>query len=118
MRRPCWDPAADAEIYETAGLHSIWEGDRQALSALTERYHQPLAKILFDTEIYLKLPSAGRLGREFTVYIGPHGRARANQCPKLWIGLLRCDFPGPLAHRSRSSRSGTLYLHYLLIPWR
>ena len=59
------------KFYEVAGLHNIWEGNHKAFTGLTERYHQPLAKILFDTEIYLKLPSAGRLGRGFTVYIDP-----------------------------------------------
>ena len=48
------------KFYETAGLHDIWEGNQQAYSALTGRYHEALAKMLFDTEIYLKLPSSTR----------------------------------------------------------
>ncbi len=82
------------KFYETAGLHTIWEGDRQAFTALTERYHQPLAKMLFDTEIYLKIPSAGRLGRGFHGLYRSHGRARTDQRPELWIGLFRSDFSG------------------------
>ena len=39
------------KFYEAEGLHGIWEGDREAYSGLTERYHQALAKMLFDTEI-------------------------------------------------------------------
>ena len=58
---------------ETVGLHAIWEADREPYSALTGRYHQALAKMLFDTEIYLKLPSSSRLGRDFTVYVDPMG---------------------------------------------
>ena len=58
---------------EAVGLHAIWEADRAAYSALTGRYHEALAKMLFDTEIYLKLPSSSRLGRDFTVYVDPMG---------------------------------------------
>src|SRR5208282_3084221 len=33
----------------------------------------PPAKMTFDTEIYLKMPSAGYLGRQFTVYLDAMG---------------------------------------------
>src|SRR5438128_775613 len=60
-------------FYERTGLHSIWQKHREAYARLTDRYHEPLSKTLFDTEIYLKLPSAGYLGRSFTVYLEPMG---------------------------------------------
>jgi hypothetical protein len=41
---------------EKVGLHDIWERNREAYSALTGRYHEALAKMLFDTEIYLNPP--------------------------------------------------------------
>jgi len=40
-------------------LHAIWEQHRARYRELTEIYHEPLAKMTFDTEIYLKYPSAG-----------------------------------------------------------
>ena len=57
-----------ATFYEKAGLHAIWQKHREHYTRLTDRYHEPLSKTLFDTEIYLKLPSAGYLGRGFTVF--------------------------------------------------
>ena len=42
-------------FYDKAKLHDIWERYRNRYAALTERYHTPLAKMVFDTEIYLKL---------------------------------------------------------------
>src|SRR5438046_7755357 len=42
-------------FYEKAGLHAIWQKNYPAYSALTNRYHEPLSRMLFDTEIYLKL---------------------------------------------------------------
>ena len=61
------------KFYGEAGLHSIWTRHQAAYADLTARYHEPLSKVLFDTEVYLKLPSAGFLGRAFTVYLDPMG---------------------------------------------
>jgi tetratricopeptide (TPR) repeat protein len=60
-------------FYLKMGLHAIWERHRARYQELTEVYHDPLAKMTFDTEIYLKYPSAGYLGREFTVYLDAMG---------------------------------------------
>ena len=47
-------------FYDKAGLHSIWEKHRANYAALVERYHEPLAKMVFDTDIYLKT-AVGRI---------------------------------------------------------
>jgi len=57
------------KFYEKAGLHAIWEEHRANYAALVARYHEPLAKMVFDTDIYLKLQSGGYLGRTFTIYL-------------------------------------------------
>lgn len=103
------------KFYEAAGLHAVWEGDRQALSALTERYHGPLAKMLFDTEIYLKLPSAGRLGREFTVYIDPMGAPGQTNARNYGSDYYVVISPGPGSSLKMEQIRHT-YLHYLLDP--
>ena len=51
-----------ANFYDKAGLHSVWQRHREVYNQLTARYHEPVSKMLFNTEIYLKLPSAGYLG--------------------------------------------------------
>src|SRR5258708_27845593 len=60
-------------FYQKIGLHSIWERHRARYTELTEIYHDPLAKMTFHTEIYLKLPSSPYLGRQFTVYLAAMG---------------------------------------------
>ena len=102
-------------FYAKIGLHAIWERHRARYAELTEIYHAPLAKMTFDTEIYLKMPSQGYLGRQFTVYLDAMGA------------------PGPTNARNYASNyyvviapsSGTAiklqqirhtYLHYLLDP--
>ncbi|MGC1371953.1 MAG: hypothetical protein WA824_07440, partial [Candidatus Sulfotelmatobacter sp.] len=56
-------------FYDKAGLHGIWLHHRNDYAAAMQRYHAPLAKMVFDTEIYLKEPSSEYLGRTFTVYV-------------------------------------------------
>lgn len=103
------------KFYEKAGLHAIWEENEQAVSALTERYHQALAKMLFDTEIYLKLPSAGRLGREFTVYVDPMGAPGQTNARNYGSDYYVVISPGPSASLKMEQVRHT-YLHYLLDP--
>ncbi|MFZ1009468.1 MAG: hypothetical protein WAN65_21690, partial [Candidatus Sulfotelmatobacter sp.] len=50
------------KFYDKAGIHGIWERHRNDYAALMQRYHEALAKMVFDTEIYLKQPSAQYLG--------------------------------------------------------
>ena len=103
------------KFYDTAGLHGIWEGDHAAFTGLTERYHQPLAKMLFDTEIYLKLPSAGRLGRGFTVYIDPMGAPGQTNARNYGSDYYVVISPGTGSSLKMEQIRHT-YLHYLLDP--
>jgi hypothetical protein len=103
------------KFYETAGLHNIWEGDHRAFTSLTERYHEPLAKMLFDTEIYLKIPSAGRLGREFTVYIDPMGAPGQTNARNYGADYFVVISPGTGSSLKMDQIRHT-YLHYLLDP--
>jgi Tetratricopeptide repeat len=103
------------KFYEVAGLHNIWEGNRKAFTGLTERYHQPLAKVLFDTEIYLKLPSAGRLGRGFTVYIDPMGAPGQTNARNYASDYYVVISPGTGSSLKMEQIRHT-YLHYLLDP--
>ena len=100
---------------ETVGLHAIWEADREAYGALTGRYHEALAKILFDTEIYLKLPSSSRLGRDFTVYVDPMGAPGQTNARNYGSDYYVVISPGPSAGLKMEQIRHT-YLHYLLDP--
>ncbi len=103
------------KFYTGAGLHAIWQRHLAAYAAFTGRYHKPLAKMLFDTEIYLKVPSSGYLGRAFTVYLDPMGAPAQTNARNYVSDYFIVISPG---------RSGSLkmeqirhtYLHYLLDP--
>jgi uncharacterized protein HemY len=103
------------KFYEKAGLHSTWQRNHEAYSALTDRYHEPLAKMLFDTEVYLKLPSAGYLGRQFTVYIDPMGAPGQTNARNYGSDYYVVISPGTGSSLKMEQIRHT-YLHYLLDP--
>jgi hypothetical protein len=105
------------KFYGEAGLGAIWKRHQAAYSQLTATYHEPLAKVLFDTEVYLKLPSAGYLGRSFTVYLEPMGapgQANARNYGSDYYVVLS---PGVGAESGlKMEQIRHTYLHYLLDP--
>ena len=103
------------KFYQTAGIDNVWQRHHDAYTALTERYHQPLAKMLFDTEVYLKLPSAGYLGRSFTVYLDPLGAPGQTNARNYASDYYVVISPGSSGSLKMDEIRHT-YLHYLLDP--
>jgi len=103
------------KFYSNAGLEQIWQKHREAYNRFTERYHQPVAKMLFDTEVYLKLPSAGYLGRSFTVYLDPLGASNEINARNYAADYYVVISPGASASLKMDEIRHT-YLHYLLDP--
>jgi hypothetical protein len=105
------------KFYGDAGLQAVWTRHQAAYAALTQRYHEPLSKVLFDTEVYLKLPSAAYLGRTFTVYLEPMGapgQANARNYGTEYYVILSPG-TGPESGLKMEQIRHT-YLHYLLDP--
>jgi len=102
-------------FYQKIGLHAIWERHRARYTELMDIYHDPLAKMTFDTEIYLKMPSAGYLGRQFTVYLdamGAPGQTNArNYAADYYVVISPSSGTAIKLQQIRHT-----YLHYLLDP--
>jgi tetratricopeptide (TPR) repeat protein len=103
------------KFYDVAGLHNVWERHGETYAALVARYHQPLSKVLFDTEIYLKLPSAGYLGHSFTVYLDPMGAPGQTNARNYGADYYLVISPGA-ASTLKVEQIRHTYLHYLLDP--
>lgn len=103
------------KFYQAAGIDSLWQRHHEAYNALTDRYHDPLAKMLFDTEVYLKLPSAGYLGRSFTVYLDPLGAPGQTNARNYASDYYVVISPGTSGALKMDEIRHT-YLHYLLDP--
>ena len=103
------------KFYDEAGLHAIWQRHREQYAALTDRYHEPIAKMTFDTEIYLKLASAGYLGQGFTVYLDPLGSPEETNAREYGPDYYVVISPGGNGSLKMEQIRHT-YLHYLLDP--
>ena len=52
-------------------LHAIWIENRPAYTALLDQLHDPLSKLILNTNIYLHLPVSSYDGRRFQVLLEP-----------------------------------------------
>jgi hypothetical protein len=100
-------------FYEKVGLHAIWERHRARYAELTEIYHDPLSKMTFDTEIYLKLPSSGYLGRQFTVFLDVMGAPGQTNARNYALDYYVVISPSGSLKMPQIRHT---YLHYLLDP--
>ena len=55
----------------SAGLHQIWTEHQYEYNELIQRYHDPVTNMLLATDLYLRLPLSGYLGRNFVIYLEP-----------------------------------------------
>jgi tetratricopeptide (TPR) repeat protein len=106
-------------FYDKASLHSIWEAHRTSYAALVARYHEPLAKMVFDTDIYLKLQSGGYLGRTFTILLDVMGDPTEANARNYGADYYVVVFPSPdptTVDPLKMPQIRHTYLHYLLDP--
>jgi len=109
-------------FYDKANLHAIWERHRRDYAELVERYHEVLAKMVFDTEIYLKLPSSGYLGRGFTIYLDFMGSPNETNARNYGTDYYVVVFPTPAASGApvtsalKMDQIRHTFLHYLMDP--
>jgi tetratricopeptide (TPR) repeat protein len=54
-----------------ANLHSIWLKYQPQYDGLVEHYHEPVAKMITATDVYLRMPLAVDPGRSYTIYLEP-----------------------------------------------
>jgi len=103
-----------AEFYQKARLHSLWLKHRNDYNALVEHYTDPVGKMVFNTDIYLKLALSGYLGREFIVYLEPMGalgQANARNYGDNYYVVLT-----PSGDARQVEQIRHTYLHYVLDP--
>ena len=101
-------------FYVHAGLQDIWKQHRETYAGLGARYHEGLSKMLFSTEVYLKIPSAAYLGRQFTVYLDPMGAPSQINARNYGTDYYVVISPAGSALKMQQIRH--TYLHYLLDP--
>jgi hypothetical protein len=112
--------AALEHFYDKGGLHAIWERHRQDYAAATQRFHVPLAKMVLDTEVYLKQPSSQYLGRTFTIYLDFMGSPNETDARNYGSAYYVVVFPSPNAATGASAlkmdQIRHTFLHYEMDP--
>lgn len=103
------------KFYSAADLHAIWVRHADTYGDLPSRYHQAVSKMVFDTEIYLKLPSAGYLGHTFTIYLDPMGAPGQTNARNYGSDYYVVIAPGN-GTSLKTDQIRHTYLHYLLDP--
>jgi tetratricopeptide (TPR) repeat protein len=110
-------------FYDQVRLHSIWERHRNDYAAAMNRYHEPLAKMVFDTEIYLKRPSSEYLGRRFTIYLDFMGSPNETDARNYGADYYVVVFPAPNTPSGAAPRAALkmdqirhTFLHYEMDP--
>jgi hypothetical protein len=111
------------DFYAKVKLHSIWERHRNDYAAAMRRYHEPLAKMVFDTEIYLKQPSSQYLGRRFTIYLDFMGSPNETDARNYGSDYYVVVFPAPSTPSGEAPKSALkmdqirhTFLHYEFDP--
>jgi hypothetical protein len=102
------------EFYQKAKLHDLWLKHRAEYNGLIEHYTDPVAKMVFDTDIYLKLALSGYLGREFIVYLEPLGALGQVNARNYGDNYYVVLTPSGDALQVQQIRH--TYLHYVLDP--
>ncbi len=103
-------------FYDAAGIHAIWLKHQQEYEAQLEKLHEPIAQMIQRTDLYLKMPSSGYLGRRFVVYVevmAAPGQINARNFGSDYFMVLSPSSAGPATHMDQIRHT---YLHYLLDP--
>jgi hypothetical protein len=104
-----------SKFYAKAGIHDIWEQHSAAYAELANRYRPAFSQMIFNTELYLRLPSGSYQGRTFTIFVDPMGAPSATNARNYAMDYFVVITPGanfnvkmdPIRHA---------FLHYLLDP--
>ncbi len=59
------------KFYRTADLHAIWQKHQAEYEGLIQRFHEPVANTILQTDLYLRLQFSGYVGRRFVIYLEP-----------------------------------------------
>lgn len=59
------------KFYQAAGIHAVWQRHQPEYSSLVQQFHDPIAGLISQTDLFLKLPFANYPGQRFAVYLEP-----------------------------------------------
>lgn len=103
------------KFYKDAGFHEIWQKHSADYAQVTARYRDALAKMISGTELYLRVPTGGYLGRGFDILVQPMGAPSEVNARNYGSDYYVVVTPGASAGLKMELIRHT-YLHYLIDP--
>jgi tetratricopeptide (TPR) repeat protein len=105
-------------FYQAASLHALWESVHPQYDDVLERANGPVTKLILDTDVYLKIPVSGYLGRQYLVFVdamGAPSRINARNYGSNYYVVVSPERDGSLSPGSYQQVRHT-YLHFVLDP--
>jgi Tetratricopeptide repeat len=101
-------------FYDVAEMHQVWERHRAQYEGLIERFHERVGNMLVSTDVYLRMPISGYVGRSFTVFLEP--MALPGQVNARNYGVDYFMVVSPAADSLRLDQIRHTYLHFIIDP--
>jgi hypothetical protein len=103
-----------ARFAHATGLHQVWKEHSYQYDELIERHHAAVTNMILTTDVYLRLPLSGYVGRSFTVYLEP--MAASGQVNARNYGVDYFMVVAPAGNSLRIDQIRHTYLHFVLDP--
>jgi len=103
-----------AHFYTETHLHDAWTRVQPVYAGLVDTYNEPLSKMILQTDLYLKNPISGYLGRRFVIYLEP--MAGPGQVNARDYGDDYFLVESPTGDQLRMDQIRHTYLHFTLDP--
>lgn len=103
------------QYYAAANLHGIWMKYQPQYLALIDRYHEPVAHMIYSNDTYLRLPMTTYANRSFTIYLEPMiapGQVNSRNYSQDYYYLVI----SPQGDNLHMQELRHTYLHYALDP--
>ena len=103
------------KFYRVAGLKALWQEHYSEYQSLVQKYHDPVAAVIADTDLYLKLPFSNYPGQRLAVYLEPllsPATVEARNYGSSYLVVLSPGKDGKL----RTAEVRHTYLHFVLDP--
>ncbi len=97
------------------GLHAIWERHHAQYEAITARWHEPVTQLVFNTNIYLRLPVSSYSGRRLLILLEPMLSPNAPNARIYGTNYIMVSSP-TAEGAIRMDQIRHMYLHYEMEP--
>jgi tetratricopeptide (TPR) repeat protein len=102
-----------AQFYSEAGIEDLWNRSQAAFEQVIARYHEPVSRVVLESNAYLRNPTSGLTGQSFQIYIDLLGAPHQVQTRSYKNDYYVVATPSP---EPRTEEIRHAYLFYLLDP--